>query len=109
MATRLDFAPLFRSSIGFDRMLDALEAAASKAVDGNGKDAPRLAHQGAMASPLSRGAQGFLAALRKGRDKVVTVARAAHAAPRRGRAALARRRGRRDVPRVPRHRAAYVP
>ena len=27
MATRLDFAPLFRSSIGFDRMLDALEAA----------------------------------------------------------------------------------
>ena len=58
----------------------ALEAAASKAVDGNGKDAPRLAHQGAMASPLSRSAQGFLAALRKGRDKVVTVARAAHAA-----------------------------
>ena len=58
----------------------ALEAAASKAIDGNGKDAPRLAHQGAMASPLSRSAQGFLAALRKGRDKVVTVARAAHAA-----------------------------
>ncbi|MDY6859665.1 MAG: Hsp20 family protein [Pseudomonadota bacterium] len=27
MATRLDFTPLFRSSIGFDRMLDALEAA----------------------------------------------------------------------------------
>ncbi|SNT72536.1 Hsp20 family protein [Paracoccus seriniphilus] len=27
MATRHDFAPLFRSSIGFDRMLDALEAA----------------------------------------------------------------------------------
>ena len=44
----------------------ALEAAAPKAVDGNGKDAPRLAHRGAMASPLSRGAQGFLAALRKG-------------------------------------------
>ena len=63
----------------------ALEAAASKAVDGNGKDAPRLAHQGAMASPLSRGAQGFLAALRKGRDKVVTVARAAHASDRQAR------------------------
>ncbi|MCR8725666.1 Hsp20 family protein [Frigidibacter sp. ROC022] len=27
MATTLDFAPLFRSSVGFDRMLDALEAA----------------------------------------------------------------------------------
>src|SRR5690554_3386801 len=27
MRTTLDFAPLFRSSIGFDRMLDALEAA----------------------------------------------------------------------------------
>ncbi|MGV0876506.1 Hsp20 family protein [Martelella sp. FLE1502] len=27
MATRVDFSPLFRSSIGFDRMLDALEAA----------------------------------------------------------------------------------
>jgi molecular chaperone IbpA len=27
MRTNLDFSPLFRSSIGFDRMLDALEAA----------------------------------------------------------------------------------
>ncbi|SDO92839.1 molecular chaperone IbpA [Lutimaribacter pacificus] len=27
MATTLDFAPLFRSSVGFDRMLDALETA----------------------------------------------------------------------------------
>lgn len=27
MRTNLDFSPLFRSSIGFDRMLNALEAA----------------------------------------------------------------------------------
>lgn len=26
MRTMVDFAPLFRSSVGFDRMLDALEA-----------------------------------------------------------------------------------
>ena len=58
----------------------ALEAAASKAVDGTGKDAPRLAHRGIVASSLSRCAQGFLATLRKGRDRIVTVARAAHAA-----------------------------
>jgi molecular chaperone IbpA len=28
MRTNIDFAPLFRSSVGFDRMIDALEAAA---------------------------------------------------------------------------------
>ena len=50
-----------------------------KAVDGNGKDAPRLAHRAPWRRPSAR-RRSFLAALRKGRDKVVTVARAAHAA-----------------------------
>lgn len=34
MRTNLDFSPLFRSSIGFDRMLNALEAASRiKTID----------------------------------------------------------------------------
>ena len=35
MRTTLDFAPLFRSSIGFDRMLNALEAASRVATIDN--------------------------------------------------------------------------